>query len=429
MSVSNEAMTLFLVGWETLKKQRPTERDFAPYGYPNLTYEHLDQIFDRWVSIFAALGAKGTWITSPEAALADRPIATLLADLTGLASGAVNNGINWMVGSGFVQKVLDVQTQVTSLTSRRISISRELAKDLSAKGHDEIERILAAEHAAKAISELSEAVYGDADSASKSASEISKSLESTKELVEELSGLSESAKSAAGDVVEARDQVVSALKLVADLQKTAHDRDEVLVKQIEVTDVKVQATYDKAVEAFDSVTQALRAARDQGLAGAFQSRSNKLRAERRLWIIVFIGAIAVLSALTIVFAINLEKMTYEFLIVSILRKLALAAPAIWLGWYGAKQIGRIGRVQEDYEYKAASALAFQSYKDEVKFNGDPELLKQLLGIAIATFGDNPVRLYADTNTDSVTPLEDALKKLPPDKITEFMAALAKLKSS
>lgn len=429
MSVSSETLNSFLVGWEVLKKQRPTERDFALYGFPNLSYEQLDQIFARWVTIFAALEVKGTWITSPEAALADRPLATMLTDLTALVSGAVPNGVNWLASSGFVQKVLDIQNQVTNLSSRRISISREIAKELSAKGHDEIERILSAERVAKEISGLSLSVAGDADSARKDASAIATALNSSQELTEELTQVSESAKKAAENIEDTNEQVSAALKAISELQAVAEQRDEKLNMTIEETNKKIKATHDKAVEGFDSVTKALRAARDQGLASAFQSRSNSLLAERRLWTIIFMGAIAVLSALSIVFAVDLEKMTYEYLIVSLLRKLALAAPAIWLGWYAAKQIGRVGRVQEDYEYKAASALAFQSYKDEVKFNGDEDLLKQLIGTAITTFGDNPVRLYTDSQGDSVSPLEDALKKLPPDKISEFMAALAKLKGS
>lgn len=429
MSASSDTLKSYLIGWEALKKQRPSEHDFTPFGYPNLTYEHLDQVFTRWATVFEALEAKGAWITSPEAALADRPIANMLTDLTGLVNGAMNNGVNWMAASGFVQKVLDVQAQVTNLSSRRISISRELAKDLATKGQDEIERILAAEKAARQIAGLTDKVSGDAEAVQRDASAVSLALENTKNLTEELTGLQTKVKSAAESVEKHQEEIGAVLKLTSELQTAAEERDEKLRTYVDETTDKLHAMQAKADEGFESVTKALRAARDQGLAGAFQSRSNNLLAERRIWTIVFIGAIAVLAALAIVFAVNLEKMTYEFLIVSILRKFALAAPAVWLGWYAAKQIGRIGRVQEDYEYKAASALAFQSYKDEVKFSGDSELLKQLLATAITTFGDNPVRLYADPQGDSVSPLEDALKKLPPDKIGEFMAALAKLKSS
>lgn len=429
MSVSSETLNSFLAGWEALKKQRPSEHDFAPFGFPNLTYEHLDQIFARWDAAFAALEQKGTWITSPEAALADRPIANMLTDLTGLVNAGVHNGVNWMAASGFVQKVLDIQTQVTSLSARRISASREVAKLLVKKGHDELERILAAERAAKEISSLGQQLTGDAEAAQRDASEIAVALENTKSLSEELAVLQEAIETSASTAEENHEKIKAALSAALELQATAEERDNKLRQHIEDTDEKLQIMQNMADEGFESVTKALRAARDQGLAGAFQSRSNKLRSERRIWTIVFVGAIAILAALAIVFAVNFEKFTYEVLIVSILRKFALAAPAVWIGWYSAKQIGRVGRVQEDYEYKAASALAFQSYKDEVKFSGDAELLKQLLGTAIATFGENPVRLYADAHGETVSPLEDALKKLPPDKISEFVAALAKLKAA
>src|SRR5690606_29078244 len=116
-------------------------------------------------------------------------------------------------------------------------------------------------------------------------------------------------------------------------------------------------------------------------------------------------------------------MTYENLTVYLLQKIGLAAPLIWLGWYSARQVGRISRVQEDYEYKAASALAFQSYKEEVKLGGDPEMEKKLLEIAIRTFGENPVRLYENHASEPVTPLQAAIKELPPEKIAAILAVM------
>lgn len=80
-------------------------------------------------------------------------------------------------------------------------------------------------------------------------------------------------------------------------------------------------------------------------------------------------------------------------------------------------------MQEDYEYKAASALAFQSYKDEAKLGGDPELEKKLLEHAIKTFGENPVRLYENHLTEPVSPLQAAIKELPPEKIAAILAAV------
>lgn len=276
MSASSDTLKSYLIGWEGLKKQRPSEHDFTPFGYSNLTYEHLDQVFARWTTVFDALDAKGTWMTSPEAALADRPIANMLTDLTGMVNGAMNNGVNWMVASGFVQKVLDVQTQVTNLSSRRISISRELAKDLATKGQDEIERILAAEQAARQIAELTDKVTGDAEAVQRDASVIALALKNTKSLTDELAGLQTKVESAAESVEENQEEIGAALKSISELQATAEERDEKLRKYVDETNEKLHAMQAKADEGFESVTKALRAARDQGLAGAFQSRSNSV---------------------------------------------------------------------------------------------------------------------------------------------------------
>jgi hypothetical protein len=124
-----------------------------------------------------------------------------------------------------------------------------------------------------------------------------------------------------------------------------------------------------------------------------------------------------------VFTIELSAMTYEAAAVLFLRKIGLVAPVVWLGWYSARQVGRISRVQEDYEYKAASALAFQAYKEEARLGGDPEMEKKLLDHAIRTFGDNPVRLYENHTSEPVTPLQAAIKELPPEKIAAILAAV------
>jgi hypothetical protein len=142
-----------------------------------------------------------------------------------------------------------------------------------------------------------------------------------------------------------------------------------------------------------------------------------------LWTIVFVGAISVLATLSALFVTELVDLTYQTLIIALIRRLALAVPTVWLGWYAARQIGRVARVQEDYEYKAASALAYQAYKGEAALGSDPSLIGLLLKHAIDTFGENPVRLYADGATDPVTPIESMFKNVPAEKIAAVAAAI------
>ncbi len=197
-----------------------------------------------------------------------------------------------------------------------------------------------------------------------------------------------------------------------------------LAKRLEVAEKRVLATDEAAKAAEDSVRKALKQVRDQGLASAFQRRSNQLRNERMVWGVLFLGSIVLLVFLAVHFSRDISVFTFEELTVNLLRRLGLAAPAIWVGWYSAKQLGRVSRIQEDYEYKTASALAYQSYREEVGVLGNDGLVEKLAGIAIDNFGDNPVRLYEQrSHDDAVTPIQAAIQELPPEKLAAVLAAV------
>jgi len=427
MSATNTAFQAFLTGWETLKKAREGEHDFGPHGAPNLSFAVLDQLFDRWGQAIGTLEAKGAWESSPEAAIADAPLAAAIAELAGHVGNAVSNGIGWLIATQFIQKLHDVQTQLSNLTLRRISLNREVAKELSSRGLGEIEQVVHASEAAKNILKLSASATLEAATIAAAATTVSETLSSLEVVSSRTVELEAAAKTNETSIQETKVRIEGSADSLATLITNTEAGISGLKQNIAAATQQAEDTRAFALSTYQDVERALTALRAQGLAGAFSSRSKKLSWQRWIWTAVFVSAIGVLAWLSFQFALGLEVLSYEVLAVSLVRKLALAAPAVWLGWYAAKQTGRIARVQEDYEYKAASAIAYQAYRDEAKVAGDTELQKQLLSTAIATFGDNPVRLYADGSSDTVSPLEDALKKLPPDKIPDFVAALAKLR--
>ncbi|EIL89459.1 hypothetical protein UU7_16807 [Rhodanobacter spathiphylli B39] len=199
-----------------------------------------------------------------------------------------------------------------------------------------------------------------------------------------------------------------------------------LEKRITELNSEVETAKSEASAAVASLQAALIDARKQGLAGAFTDRGAQVKSERRTWGIVFSGAVVVLLVLALAFVSDLTTFTYEALIVNLLRRLAVAGPMIWVGWYAAKQIGRLGRVQEDYEYKAATALAFQSYKAEVASVGDGALTAELLQRAIATFGENPVRLYGTEHHDPVSPVSELLKQIDKDETFKLLKKFSEI---
>ncbi len=422
MSKSTDALTALLNNWEQLKTQRPGEADFSTYGYP-LSYASMDELFGRWKQTLATLDGKGYWNSSPEVGIADAPIAAQLNNLSSIVSAAVSNGVSWLLSVQFLDVAHSTQSQLSALTRRQATLNREVAKLLEERSAGSFELVIGASDAAKNVLRLDK----DAAESAKKIVDVAQSVEVANALAEatnsRLVELAKEAEDSAAIAASKKEELVKLLKAASDRASQAGSREKVLAARAEEVRALLEETDALAKGAYKSVEDALRKVRDQGLAKSFQDRSNNLQYERRLWTLGFAGSAVVLLMVAVVFAVELSSMTYEALLVHLLRKIGLAAPVIWIGWYSARQVGRIARVQEDYEYKAASALAFQSYKDEVKLGGDSELERKLLELAITTFGENPVRLYENHFGEPVSPIQAAIKELPPEKIAAILAAI------
>lgn len=422
MSKSSDALGPLFNNWEVLTKTRPNEGDFSNFGY-QVSYGSLEELFRRWESTLNVLDTKGYWSTSPEVAIADGPLATQISALAGVVANANSHGVSWMVSSQFFETANSIQQRISTLTNRQASVNREVAKLLAARGAENIEVVISAAESAKKVIDLSEVVADDAQRIADATKAIEASnmlSESTNARLEELA---DAATDSANTASAQKGEIEKLLKIIIELKASADTREEELGERVTAVDDQLKATDVIAKNAYKSVEDALRMVRDQGLAHSFQTRSTALQGERRSWTIMFVGSALILLALAMVFAVDLTEMTYQALTVNFLRRVGLAAPLIWVGWYSARQVGRIVRVQEDYEYKAASALAFQSYNEEAKLGADPEMQKKLLELAITTFGENPVRLYGHHESDPVSPLQAAIKELPAEKIAAILAAI------
>lgn len=422
MSKSNDALTAFLTNWDNLKRDRPTERDFSPYGHP-LSYESMDELFGRWKTMLRLLDDKGYWSTSPEVAISDAPLAALINDLSSITQNGRQHGVNWLLSNRFLDVSHHVQLQLSAIARKQAGLNREVAKLLEKRSTETLDEILAAAKAAKSVIALEATSAQDAKKIADATAGIEAANALSESTNSRLATLASESDAHAKSVKENQKIIEQALSVIASMKNAADTREQELAGRVEELNAQIKLTDESAKSAFKSVEDALRAARDQGLAHSFQSRSNRLQTERRVWTLIFGGSAVILAALAMVFAVELPRLDYEALAVLLLRKIGLAAPVIWLGWYSARQVGRISRVQEDYEYKAASALAFQSYKDEAKLGGDPAMEKKLLEHAITTFGENPVRLYEHHTQEPVTPLQAAIKDLPPEKVAAILAAV------
>lgn len=413
-----------LAQWKALKVARPSEGDLAEQGHAGLTYEALDGVFGRWLSTIRELERKAQWLETGEAQVADYTLQNWVGDLTNLVTQAKDNGFHWLLQTEFFTRTTQISQLISILTDRRVAIARAIAKDFEKRGVEELSRILEATDVVNAIldqrpvldSEVKK-VKGFLDDSEITAQKLRESLGLLADMKSEIEGAHEVIKQRRADS-ETFHQEISAFRSQAESKSL-----ELSNKLIELTSAVQRAT-EVADEGAATLSKTLESVRRQGLAGAFNDRSAKVLGERRVWSLVFVGAVACLGIMAVVFAIDLYKFSYEVLVVALLRRLALAAPLVWLGWYAAKQVGRLGRVQEDYEYKAATALAFQSYKRETEALGSTELSIELLRSAIQAFGDNPVRLYEHAATDYVTPSSELIGKALTDENVAILKKVA-----
>lgn len=423
MSKTGDTLNSLLENWQLLKDQRPSESDFSPHGV-QLSYSSLDEYFLRLKSLVDALDSKGYWTSSPEAAVADQPISSLLSTVNSLLINARSNGVGWMLGSGFLEALNSARQLIATLTRSQASLNKEIAKALTDKSEADIEAVISAAATARTITRLEADVQKRANKLSEESEKASEALGAISETHEKLAALADEVSSSAANIKGLEDDSKAAKDEIDQLRAAALAQEDSLAKRIEATQKTITTTDAEAKAALESVRQALKQVRDQGLAGAFQSRSRNLRNERFVWGSIFLASIILLVCLAIRFSVDLTELTYESLTVNLLRRLGLAAPAVWLGWYAATQLGRVSRVQEDYEYKTASALAYQSYKEEIGALENDALLEKLADLAISNFGESPVRLYEKgPHDDAVTPIQAAVKELPPEKIAAVLAVI------
>ncbi|PST94241.1 hypothetical protein C9I86_02490 [Photobacterium sp. NCIMB 13483] len=92
-------------------------------------------------------------------------------------------------------------------------------------------------------------------------------------------------------------------------------------------------------------------------------------------------------------------------------KLPIIAPFIWIAWSNSQRNNYLVRIQEDYAFKAASAMAFEGYNQQVQ-DVDEDLQKKLLSLSIDCMGANPIRLF-----------NDKVKNTPTSEFTDFASSL------
>lgn len=422
------AANTLLETWLALVNQRRAEINLQPFGL-DLQIDDITSLYKEWIVVLNTLSSRTRRLDPIANALSDAGLAKLLSDLNALLINARANGFGWIQNSGnnLEQRLSAISMAIQFAAVRRSEITKQLAKNLSEESVKTAAALAQAAPLAESILDKRDDVLAALDDSSSIANDMKEESERIKVLVaaiDSLKGEVESAKSLISDrQVEVETLYSQVLGFRTQAEAKAGELDRKLVDLVDETD----SAKDQVTKAMGALGVALNDAREQGLAGAFTDRSKAIKGERTVWGALFACSLILLLILAIDFAANLDTFTYQALLVSLLRKLGLAAPMIWVGWYAAKQIGRLARIQEDYEYKAATALAFQSYRAETA-SVDEKLVTELLQKAIVTFGENPVRLYGDEHHDPVSPVSELLKRLDTDESFKLLKKLAGLNS-
>lgn len=142
---------------------------------------------------------------------------------------------------------------------------------------------------------------------------------------------------------------------------------------------------------------------EAGLAGGFVTKRREANWVRLISLLVFISAIVFLFIFNYNF---LEKKDFEDLKWgTILFKLSINAPIIWIATIANINMNKYSRLEQDYSHKEALAKSYERYRSEIKqlellgVEGSENLKVKLLETNLDAFKINPASYSSDKNSD------------------------------
>jgi len=108
-----------------------------------------------------------------------------------------------------------------------------------------------------------------------------------------------------------------------------------------------------------------------------------------------IGLVLMSGLILIILIVEWNQESFDYY--RFFSRLPVVMPLLWLVWSNSQRNNHLIRVQEEYAYKAAVAIAFEGYQRKVDEINDVDLKKLLLELSVTNMGNNPVNLF-DKNT-------------------------------
>ncbi|TFZ08890.1 hypothetical protein [Ramlibacter humi] len=441
--------------WNTVKQSRaPEEAALNQYSGLAASFADITGRFDRWgktLDGLSSMGKRRRESLAPEVAICRGQISQLKRCLD-----SHGNGLAWIcANTSFLSLLNEIDISLNEL--RRFSEKEAVAVSAAAKEQfaEDVTVIQTAAEHARELRDQAAALKGLTADATAKAEEIEKKKVSVEKQTAELSEQIEAATTKTENDLEAFEQALASRKteleelveaqkeeveeLVSESRtsaenskKSAEDASTVLakiqkhladaiaareaaVKEHAQTQLELGESLLKLDQAKQALGDALKNVRRQGLSGAFFEKAEETAAQRAAEQKVFHSALLYLALIGLLGLFlevyhGLPKDLSEWALRSA-RTLVLAAPGVWIAWMSARRLSALNRMVSDYEYKSATALAFESYRQEIESSGSKTLMDKLLDNAITTFGENPTRYYDSAKDEPVMPAESLLQKL------------------
>lgn len=149
------------------------------------------------------------------------------------------------------------------------------------------------------------------------------------------------------------------------------------------------------------------------LASSYETERKSFKCPKIIWTCIAMLCISIMLFIGLCAFKATDDMTFEKLILSMLYKMPIYLPLIWIAVFAMKRRTEAARLEQEYAHKVAIASSYESYKTQIdKLELDDkskELLQSLMGKTLEIIAKNPSDVI-NIKTDESSPIFDLIKK-------------------
>ncbi|EOX3450716.1 hypothetical protein ACPFUM_001397 [Vibrio cholerae] len=162
--------------------------------------------------------------------------------------------------------------------------------------------------------------------------------------------------------------------------------------QIQVQTENIDTIQESIKTQQESIQLIIDDANRASMAGSFLKRKNELNGPIKWSSGIMNGSLLIAAGISFFLLRSSGIFEEKFDYISFLFKIPVIAPFIWIAWSNSQRNNYLVRIQEDYAFKYASAMAFEGYRKQAQ-DTDEVLEHRLLELSIENMGMNPIRLF------------------------------------